>query len=151
MSIITGVLLVVLVVVAVLLVLIILVQDDGTEGAGILFGSAASQQYGARKGNIVTKTTSILATSFIVLSLSLAFLYQYNKNESIEIDIPKSEDTVLEWWAVDTSTEEEIPLEDTVNSVGKSFDDSGSDIAPLETPIETSSGAETTESPATTE
>lgn len=142
MGIITGILLVVLVIVAVLLVLIILVQDDGTEGAGILFGSAASQQYGAKKGNIVTKTTGILATSFIVIALSLSFLYQYNKNESIEIDIP-TEEGVLEWWSVDTTTEEEIPLEDTINSVGNAIGAGSTesnttevqlDAAPLDTP-----------------
>lgn len=74
MAIIIGILVAFLVICAILLVLIVLIQDDGADGAGMILGSVASQQYGVRKGNIVTRTTGILATVFMVLSFTLAFL-----------------------------------------------------------------------------
>lgn len=117
MSIIIGILLVLFVILAILLVLIILAQDDGTEGAGIIFGSAASQQYGARKGNIITRTTGILATLFVSIAFILSFLFQHN---ATDLDITDaavtSEETSLEWWNVDDSNQQDIPLEVPVDA-----------------------------------
>lgn len=102
MSFLIGFLIVLLVLVSILLVLIVLVQDDGAQGAGMLFGSSASQQYGARRGNIVTRTTGILAGSFICISLILVFLFKERESNLQAMEATTLEETqdekTLEWW-----------------------------------------------------
>ena len=127
MAFLVGFLIVVLVLVSILLVLIVLVQDDGAEGAGMLLGSSASQQYGARKGNIVTRTTGILATLFISISLVLVFLFRENDSnlQAIESEIgDETENKVVEWWVsneednnetIEETTDTNTIIEDTAS------------------------------------
>ena len=124
MAFLVGFLIVVLVLVSILLVLIVLVQDDGAEGAGMLLGSSASQQYGARKGNIVTRTTGILATLFISISLVLVFLFRENDSnlQAIESEIgDETENKVVEWWVSNeednNETIEETTDEETTDTI----------------------------------
>ena len=58
---------------AVLLNLLILVQDDQGEGLGGLFGGG-SAQIGSRKGNVLTRVTTVLATLFLVTALAVAWM-----------------------------------------------------------------------------
>lgn len=121
MGIIIGILVGVLALCAILLVFIILIQDDGAEGAGILLGSTASQQYGVRKGNIVTKTTGILATIFMSLSFILAILLTSTDNsdslQKVADEKDKSNASTVEWWKTSetdtssTDTTEEVIYE----------------------------------------
>ncbi len=106
MEILIGVLIGLLVINCILLVLIILIQDDGSEGAGIILGSAASQQYGIRKGNIVTRTTSILAFFFIVISFSLAVLFKISDNsQGLEKSIKKTQESEqTDWWKIENNS-----------------------------------------------
>ncbi len=108
MAFLIGFLIVILILVSILLILIVLAQDDGAEGAGMLLGSSASQQYGARKGNIVTRTTGILATLFISVSLVLVFLFRESDTslQAIESEVEgDSENQLVEWWAQDEATD----------------------------------------------
>ncbi len=112
MAIFIGFLTVLLAIVSILLILLVLLQDDGAEGAGLLFGSSVSQQYGARKGNVITRTTSILAVSFIIIALVLAFLFRENEVDvtSLESTVNDAQPTTVEWWnenATESSTEPE--------------------------------------------
>lgn len=150
MSVIIGLLLTLFVIIALLLVLLILVQDDGTEGAGIIFGSAASQQYGARKGNVVTKTTSILAALFIVIAFSLSFVFQ-NTTQDFEltnVSSSSTDDTKIDWWSTTQGKDEVIPLEIPLENTDI-------EVAPSSSPSEISNktntkSLDTSESDATT-
>ena len=43
---------------------------------GGIFGGGSSSAFGSRGGNILTRTTGILAAIFMVTAVSLAFLYK---------------------------------------------------------------------------
>ncbi len=132
MGILVGFLIGILILCALLLVVIILIQDDGSEGAGMIFGSAASQQYGVRKGNIVTRTTGILATVFMVLAFSLAFfLTDRDDTKSLQAIAEKkqsTDNTTIKWWeeseksSVDEDSENAKEAADENNSVESSKD-----------------------------
>lgn len=103
MAVLTGIILTVFVIVALLLIGIVLIQDEGGEGLGGLFGGQ-SQQYGRRQGNVLTRTTSILGTIFIVSSLSLAWLNRGPDVDSIQEAAREARSAdVLEWWEQDAS------------------------------------------------
>lgn len=151
MGIIIGILLVIFVLVAILLVLLILSQDDGTDGAGILFGSAASQQYGAKKGNIITRTTGILATIFMVVAFGLSFLFQVsNKETDLDIQGPENSDFQIEWWNTDSVDEDGdiIPLENTTSSENTvedtTVENESTSISSEQEPVDASDSVETT-------
>lgn len=112
MAIIIGILVAFLVICAILLVLIVLIQDDGADGAGMILGSVASQQYGVRKGNIVTRTTGILATVFMVLSFTLAFLLKGGDDtQSLQKLAEGQAGSSVNWW-------EKTAASDTENYLG---------------------------------
>ena len=53
------ILLVAFVIISILLVCLVLIQNEDGEGMGGLFGGSNSQAFGARSGNVLTKTTYI--------------------------------------------------------------------------------------------
>ena len=67
-------LLVFFVIIAILLVLLVLVQNDEGGGLGGMFGAGSSSAFGSRSGNILTKTTTVLGSLFLVISLGLALM-----------------------------------------------------------------------------
>jgi preprotein translocase subunit SecG len=68
------VLLVFFVIIAVLLILIVLVQNEEGDSMGGIFAGGGGSAFGSRAGNVLTKTTTVLGTLFLVLSLALALL-----------------------------------------------------------------------------
>jgi len=74
MGVINTVLLVFFIIVAVLLVLLVLVQTEEGEGLGGIFAGGSNSAFGSRSGNVLTKTTTVLGASFMIISLGLALL-----------------------------------------------------------------------------
>ena len=109
MSAISVVLLVVFVIICVLLVLLVLVQRE--EGAGMagMMGGAGSQAFGAKSGNILTRTTGVLVALFFVCAFSLALLNKSPRVADLEavIEGQQEEETSGEWWKEEASVEGE--------------------------------------------
>jgi preprotein translocase subunit SecG len=73
MGIVSVILLIVFVIACALLVLVVLIQDEQGEGLGGLF-SGSSASFGPRKGNVLTRFTSILGIVFLVGAFAVAWL-----------------------------------------------------------------------------
>jgi preprotein translocase subunit SecG len=58
-----------------ILVLIVLLQGGRGAGFGAAFGGASQTLFGTRRGNILTKITTIAATLFMLTSLSLTIIF----------------------------------------------------------------------------
>jgi len=88
------VLLVFFVIVSVLLVLMVLVQTEEGSGLGGIFGGGSGSAFGSRSGNVLTRTTTVLGTLFLIISLGLALINRAPRTgveaEAMEIfgDIP---------------------------------------------------------------
>jgi preprotein translocase subunit SecG len=74
MEILSTVLLVFFVMVAILLVLLVLVQDEEGDSLGGIFAGGSGSAFGSRSGNVLTRTTTVLGTLFLIISLGLALL-----------------------------------------------------------------------------
>ncbi len=115
MGLLSVLLLIVFIVSAILLAAMVLIQDEGGEGLGGIFGGGGSQQIGNRRGNILTKTTSVLGTIFILSSLGLAFANRTPDVGDVEGAARRmeGEDGVIEWWnAPENDSEDEPSLEE---------------------------------------
>ncbi len=75
--------------VAVALIALVLVQQGKGADMGAAFGSGASQTvFGARgSGNFLTRTTAILATTFFITSLVLAYFSGQASKPSSVVDV----------------------------------------------------------------
>jgi preprotein translocase subunit SecG len=60
--------------VAILLVLLVLIQNEEGDSLGGIFAGGSGSAFGSRSGNVLTKASSILGGTFLVLSLCLAVL-----------------------------------------------------------------------------
>jgi preprotein translocase subunit SecG len=74
MGVLSIVLLVFFVIIAILLILLVLVQNEEGDSLGGIFAGGSSSAFGSRSGNVLTRTTTVLGTLFLVLSLGLALL-----------------------------------------------------------------------------
>src|SRR6056297_300963 len=103
------VLLVLFVLIAFLLIALVMIQDDQGEGLGGIFGGSSSSTFGSRSGNILTKTTSILGTIFIVCSFALAWINRTPEDGDV-ISAARQELTTEQeqWWnqPADTGNDE---------------------------------------------
>ena len=108
-------LLVIFVICALLLNLLILIQDDQGEGIGSLFGGGGSGAMGSRKGNVLTKVTSVLATIFIVTALAAAWLNRSVSADDLEAKarVKQLEQQGSNDWFVDTSAETQTEAEES--------------------------------------
>ena len=101
MSAIAIAILVILIIAALLVIALVLLQEEGGEGLGGIFGGGGDQQIGSRKGTMITHITSILATIFIVSSLSLGWLLRTSDVDNVEQAAEALQvdgESVLEWW-----------------------------------------------------
>jgi len=74
MAILSTVLLVVFVLVAILLVLLVLIQTEEGDSLGGIFAGSSGSAFGSRSGNVLTRTTTVLGSLFLIISLGLALL-----------------------------------------------------------------------------
>lgn len=100
MGVFSVVLLVVFGIAAVLLVIVVLLQDEQSEGLGGIFGGSSSNQVGNRKGNILTKTTSVLGFVFLAVAFSLALINRQTGMDSIDnaAKAKAGQSTSVNWW-----------------------------------------------------
>jgi preprotein translocase subunit SecG len=93
-------LLVVFVITAILLILLVLVQGEDGDSMGGLFAGGSSSAFGSRSGNVLTKTTYILGTIFLVSSFLLAFVNKTPNSTALETGGEPVIEAVNEgdWW-----------------------------------------------------
>jgi preprotein translocase subunit SecG len=116
------IILIVHVLVAISIVALILLQQGKGADAGASFGSGASQTvFGSQgSGNVLTRGTAILATTFFITSFALAVIAKDKAAAVGEVDIPVP---VLETQPAGTETaldEMEIPI-NANNGVAEEF------------------------------
>ncbi|NNM54229.1 MAG: preprotein translocase subunit SecG [Spirochaetales bacterium] len=98
MGILEGILLALFVVIAVLLILMVLIQDDQGDGLTGMFGGGSSTTFGSRAGNVLTKTTSILGTLFMILAFVLAFMFKTSMTGDVAAAARLQSQSQSEWW-----------------------------------------------------
>ncbi|MBQ0166558.1 MAG: preprotein translocase subunit SecG [Treponema sp.] len=96
MSVIGIILMVAFVIICILLICVVLLQNEEGEGLGGLFGGAGTQAFGAKSGNVLTKTTYVLVTLFFLASLGLALLNKTPSVRSIDDGSSAVENTWVE-------------------------------------------------------
>ncbi|MBQ2884072.1 MAG: preprotein translocase subunit SecG [Alphaproteobacteria bacterium] len=113
-----SVLLVIHLMVAILLVVLILMQrNTGNALSGLGGGNGADSFLSARgKGNLLTRTTAILATIFFITSILLALYYkgETRKTESITEVAPLTQQAPVVPTVPDT-TADETPVSEPTN------------------------------------
>ncbi len=100
------------VVICVSLIVVILLQSGKGSGLSGIFGSGGGGQtiFGARAGDVMTKTTTVLAVGFMGFSLVLALLSARQSSsligeiEAAGLEMPRAETTAEE------AAEETVPL-----------------------------------------
>jgi preprotein translocase subunit SecG len=84
MGILTIVLMVFFVIIAVLLILLVLIQNEEGDSIGGIFAGGSGSAFGSRSGNVLTRSTSILGTLFLIVSLGLALLSRTPAGSGVE-------------------------------------------------------------------
>ena len=100
MAILSTVLLVFFVIVAILLVLLVLVQNEEGDSLGGIFAGGSGSAFGSRSGNVLTRTTTVLGSLFLVMSLGLALLNRSPGGRGVEEEASKlygDEETTSDW------------------------------------------------------
>ena len=123
MGILSVVLLVFFVIIAVLLILLVLMQDEEGDSLGGIFAGGSGSAFGSRSGNVLTRTTSVLGTLFLIVSLGLALLSRTPSGIGVEEEgrIQSAEQTGSSW------LEDELNPRQEENSFFDFFNDSSSD------------------------
>jgi preprotein translocase subunit SecG len=92
-------LLVVFVIVSILLILIVLIQNEEGDSLGGIFAGGSSSAFGSRSGNVLTKTTYILGTLFLITSFGLALVNRTPGDSGVESAAQKAiGGAQTEWW-----------------------------------------------------
>ena len=116
-----SILLVIHLMVAILLVALILMQSNsGNALSGLGGGSGADSFLSARgKGNLLTRTTAVLATIFFITSIMLSLYYkgETRKADSITDVAPLTQTAPAMPSVPDATTEAEIPAPAPVKEV----------------------------------
>ena len=99
MAIIGGILLVIFIISSILLIIIVMMQDEQGEGLGGIFGGGSSAAFGSRSGNILTRTTSIIAAVFMITSFGLTWVNRTPEKGDV-LGTARSEvsKTTEDWW-----------------------------------------------------
>lgn len=92
-------LLVVFVIVSLLLILLVLVQSEDGDSLGGIFAGGSGSAFGSRSGNVLTRTTYILGTIFLVTSFGLALVNRTPGGSGVEAAAKQIEGKASgEWW-----------------------------------------------------
>jgi preprotein translocase subunit SecG len=114
MGIVSILILIVFVITSILLIIMVLMQDEQGEGLGGIFGGGSATPFGSRSGNVLTKTTAILGTIFIVCSFALAWLNRTPESDSVVSEARRleagEEESAVEWWK-ETPQDENASIE----------------------------------------
>ncbi|MDR2729597.1 MAG: preprotein translocase subunit SecG [Treponema sp.] len=84
MGIVSIVLLVFFVIVCIFLILMVLIQNEEGDSLGGIFAGGSGSAFGSRSGNVLTRTTTILGTLFLIISLGLALLSRSPSGSGVE-------------------------------------------------------------------
>jgi preprotein translocase subunit SecG len=98
------------VIICIMLILIILLQAGRGADLGSAFGGSSQTLFGTRRGNWLTRFTTICAALFMVTSFALTFVYSYRpsiKERLLEEDVKVEEETLEEDVKVEEEVEEE--------------------------------------------
>lgn len=87
------ILLVIHVILAAALIGMVLIQRSETDGFGMGSGSGSNFMTGRATANLMTRTTAILATCFILTSLGLGILAAHGQESSITEEITQQEES----------------------------------------------------------
>jgi preprotein translocase subunit SecG len=113
MTILGTVLLVFFVIVAVLLVLLVLIQTEEGDSLGGIFAGSSGSAFGSRSGNVLTRTTTVLGSLFLIISLGLALLNRTPGGTGVEaagLELSVDADTG-NWLEEELNPRVEIPPE----------------------------------------
>lgn len=94
-----------------LIVLILLQQTKGGGGLGAIGGESTASVFGAGTGNVLTKTTTILASCFLAITLALAVITGHRGDGSSVVESDKFEEGAPETQDTATPDEADIPPE----------------------------------------
>ncbi|MGI6466515.1 MAG: preprotein translocase subunit SecG [Sphaerochaetaceae bacterium] len=106
MSVIGIILLVLFIIASLLLIFVVAIQSEGGTGLGGIFGGGSDSAFGSQSTNVLTRVTTILGTSFLVLAILLAIVNKSHHRSDTLLDSVKVEEVqqTTEWW-VDGSAE----------------------------------------------
>ncbi len=107
-----------------LLGLLVLIQDEQGDSIGGLFGGGSNSAFGARSGNILTRTTTVLGVIFFGLAIFLAVWFRSPGGDILPEAQPSSE-SPADW--LNSPLEEVSPLDDILTP-------SPEVLTPLESP-----------------
>ncbi len=100
-------LLVVFVISCILLILMVLIQNEEGDSLGGLFAGGSNSAFGSRSGNVLTKTTYILGTIFLVTTFALALVNRTPKDTGVEAAAQQLKTEVdSDWWVDEANTDE---------------------------------------------
>ena len=104
-------LIVIFVISAIFLILFILIQDEQGEGFGGLLGGGGTSTFGSRKGNTLTRVTTIIASIFLLTALSVAWLNRSISQEDLDAQarVKRIEEQESSDWYVETRSPDESP------------------------------------------
>jgi len=77
------------------------IQSEGGTGLGGIFGGGSDSTFGAQSGNVMTKITAILGTSFLVLAILLAIINKTPSTDTLLDSVPvvQHDQESGDWWA----------------------------------------------------
>ena len=123
MGILGIILLVFFVIIAILLILLVLVQTEDGDGLGGLFGGGSSTAFGSRSGNVLTRTTTILGTMFLVISLGLAVMNRTTAGSRVEqAGRSLTGQTATDWFLEEEETPFVFDLESFIETESENTD-----------------------------
>ncbi len=104
MGVIGIILLVLFIIASLLLIFVVAIQSEGGTGLGGIFGGGSDSTFGSQSTKVLTKITSILAGSFLVLAILLAVVNKSNVSDTL-LDSVKVEQVqqTTEWWTNSTT------------------------------------------------
>lgn len=99
------ILLVLFCIVALLLIFLVAIQGEKSTGLGGIFGGSSTSILGSNTSSFLTKATTILAVSFMVLSLVVAFVYKSSDSDIMAaVEASQAEAAQTTTWLEETTT-----------------------------------------------
>lgn len=110
------VLLVIFCIVSVLLTFLVAIQDEKSSGLGGIFSGTATKAFGGNAGAFITRATTILAVTFMVLALIVALVNKSSDQDILAaIETQRSAEAQTTTW-LDTEASQDSTSADSVAS-----------------------------------